>query len=98
MKKTLERGVKRGAMVFIDPNSGEILAMASWPTINPNWFIPTISEEAFKALNEDPNIPLIPRAYRSSYPPGSVFKVASGLASCRSAWWTSTMNSSAQGP
>ena len=79
-EKTLERGVKRGAMVFIDPNSGEILAMASWPTINPNWFIPTISEEAFKALNEDPNIPLIPRAYRSSYPPGSVFKVASGLA------------------
>ena len=79
-ERTLEHGVKRGAMVFIDPNNGEILAMASWPNINPNWFIPTISEEAFKALNDDPNIPLIPRAYRSSYPPGSVFKVATGLA------------------
>ena len=78
-EKTLEKGVKRGAMVIIDPNNGDILAMASWPNINPNWFIPTISEEAFKALNDDPNIPLIPRAYRSAYPPGSVFKVATGL-------------------
>ena len=78
-ERTLEKGVKRGAMVIIDPSNGDILAMASWPNINPNWFIPTISEEAFKALNDDPNIPLIPRAYRSAYPPGSVFKVATGL-------------------
>ncbi len=78
-ERTLEKGVKRGALVIIDPNNGEILAMASWPNINPNAFIPTISEEAFKVLNDDPNIPLIPRAYRASYPPGSVFKVATGL-------------------
>ncbi len=77
---TLEKGVKRGAMVMLDPNTGEILAMASWPTINPNAFIPVISTEAYKALNDDPAIPLIPRAFRSSYPPGSVFKVATGLA------------------
>ena len=79
-ESVLERGVKRGALVIIDPNSGDILAMASWPTFNPNAFIPTISPEAFKALNDDPNIPLIPRAYRSSYPPGSVFKVPVALA------------------
>ena len=79
-EKALEKGVKRGAMVIMDPNNGDILAMASWPTIDPNWFIPTISEKAFKSLNDDPNIPLIPRAYRSTYPPGSVFKVAVGLA------------------
>ncbi len=76
----LEKGVKRGAMVILDPNNGDILAMASWPTINPNWFIPVISTEAFKALNDDPAIPLLPRAYRSSYPPGSIFKVPIGLA------------------
>ena len=79
-ENVLEKGVKRGALVIIDPNNGDILAMASWPTINPNWFIPTISEAAFKALNNDPNIPLIPRAYRSAYPPGSVFKVSVALA------------------
>ena len=79
-ESVLERGVKRGALVIIDPNNGDILAMASWPTFNPNAFIPTISPEAFKALNDDPNIPLIPRAYRSAYPPGSVFKVPVALA------------------
>lgn len=77
---TLKGGVKRGAMVIMDPNNGDILAMASWPTINPNWFIPAISEEAFNAINNDKNIPLIPRAYRSAYPPGSVYKVPIALA------------------
>ena len=77
---TLEKGVKRGALVFIDPNNGDILAMASWPTIDPNWFIPNISPQAFKALQDDPQIPLLPRAYRSSYPPGSTFKIAVGIA------------------
>ncbi len=79
-ENVLEKSVKRGAIVMIDPNNGEILAMASWPTINPNAFIPNISTEAFKALNDDPAIPLIPRAFRSSYPPGSVFKIPVGLA------------------
>ena len=79
-EKVLEKGVKRGALVFIDPNNGDILAMASWPTINPNAFIPNISAEAFKQLQDDPQIPLLPRAYRSSYPPGSTFKVPVGLA------------------
>ena len=79
-ESVLEKSVKRGALVVIDPNNGDILAMASWPTINPNAFIPTISPEAFKALNDDPNIPLFPRAFRSAYPPGSVFKVPIGIA------------------
>ena len=80
----LEKGTKRGAMVIVDPNNGDILAMASWPGINPNWFVPTISTTAFKALNDDPNIPLLPRAYRSAYPPGSTFKVFVGLAAMQS--------------
>ncbi len=83
-EQALEKGCKRGAMVIVDPNNGDILAMASWPTINPNWFVPTISAAAFKALNDDPNMPLIPRAYRSAYPPGSTFKVFVGLAAMQS--------------
>ena len=79
-EQVLEKGVKRGALVIIDPSNGDILAMASWPSINPNAFIPNISTEAFKALQDDPQIPLLPRAYRSAYPPGSTFKVPVGLA------------------
>jgi penicillin-binding protein 2 len=79
-EKALEAKAKRGAIVILEPNSGDILAMASWPTFNPNLFIPSISAEKFKELQDDPNIPLLPRAYRSAYPPGSTFKVAVGLA------------------
>ena len=83
-EKALEAKAKRGAIVIIDPNTGDILAMASWPTYNPNAFVPTISAEKFKALQDDPNIPLLPRAFRSSYPPGSTFKVAVGIAALES--------------
>jgi len=83
-EKALEAKAKRGAIVIIEPNSGDILAMASWPTYNPNSFIPAISPEKFKELQDDPNIPLLPRAFRSSYPPGSVFKVAVGIAALES--------------
>ncbi|WP_049975739.1 penicillin-binding protein 2 [Chthoniobacter flavus] len=79
-EEALEKGAKRGAIVMVDPNNGDILAMASWPTIDPNWFIPNISAEAYKALQDDPQIPMIPRAFRSSYPPGSTFKIPVGIA------------------
>ncbi len=83
-EKALSEGAKRGAIVFIDPNDGSILAMASWPSYDPNAFIPTISTQAFKALNEDKDLPLIPRAFRSAYPPGSIFKIYTGLAAIES--------------
>jgi penicillin-binding protein 2 len=83
-EKSLESKAKRGALVVIEPNSGDILAMASWPVFNPNAFIPNISAEKFKELQDDPNIPLLPRAFRSSYPPGSVFKVPVGIAALES--------------
>src|SRR5438067_1643528 len=79
-EKALEAKAKRGAIVIIDPNTGDILALASWPTYDPNLFVPSISAEQLKSLQDDPNIPLLPRAYRSSYPPGSTFKVAVGIA------------------
>jgi len=83
-EKALEAKAKRGAIVVVDPNNGDILAMASWPTYDPNLFTPAISAEKFKALQDDPNIPLLPRAFRSSYPPGSTFKVAVGIAALES--------------
>ena len=83
-EKALEAKAKRGAIVILDPNTGDILAMASWPTYDPNLFIPSISAEKFKALQDDPDIPLLPRAFRSSYPPGSTFKVAVGIAALES--------------
>src|SRR5881398_2024315 len=83
-EKALEAKAKRGAMVIIDPNNGDILALASWPTYDPNLFVPSISTEQLKALQDDPDIPLLPRAYRSSYPPGSTFKIAVGIAALES--------------
>ncbi len=83
-EKTLQKGVKRGALIFLDPNTGDILAMASWPSFDPNQFIPSISAERFKALSDDPNHPLIPRAYRAVYPPGSTFKTFVGIAALES--------------
>src|SRR5438874_2638697 len=80
----LEKKAKRGAIVIIDPNNGDILALASWPDYNPNVFVPSISAEKFKTLQDDPDIPLLPRAFRSAYPPGSTFKVAVGIAALES--------------
>jgi penicillin-binding protein 2 len=88
-EKALEAKAKRGAIVIVDPNNGDILALASWPTYDPNLFVPSISAEKFKVLQDDPDIPLLPRAYRSSYPPGSTFKIAVGIAALESSAVTS---------
>jgi penicillin-binding protein 2 len=83
-EKALEAKAKRGAIVITDPNNGDILALASWPTYDPNLFVPSISAEQLKLLQDDKDIPLLPRAYRSSYPPGSTFKIAVGIAALES--------------
>ena len=80
----LAKGAKRGAIVMIEPGSGDVLALASWPTFDPNLFVPQISNTNFERLNNDPNNPLIPRAYRASYPAGSTFKVIVGTAALQS--------------
>ena len=79
-EKALESKAKRGAIVIVDPTDGDILAMASRPSFDPNLFVPSISTEKFKALQDDPDLPLLARAFRSAYPPGSVFKIAVGIA------------------
>lgn len=75
---------RRGAVVVIDPNNGEILGMASRPSFDPNVFIPIVRPEVFDKLNKDPANPLYPRAFRSAYPPGSTYKTFVGLAALES--------------
>jgi penicillin-binding protein 2 len=70
--------IGRAAVVVVDPNNGDILGMASVPSFDPNIFIPSVSKDAWKALNTDPAIPLISRAV-SAFPPGSTFKVVTAL-------------------
>lgn len=79
-EEILAENAKRGAIVVIDPNSGEVLALASWPTYDLNLWVPSIDQATFDTLNNDPDHPLVPRAYRSAYPPGSTFKTFVGLA------------------
>jgi cell division protein FtsI/penicillin-binding protein 2 len=62
-EEALSKSCKRGAMVMVDPNTGDVLAMASWPCYNPNSFVPVITTSEYKALQDDPNIPLLPRAF-----------------------------------
>jgi penicillin-binding protein 2 len=63
-----------GAVVAIDPRNGEVLAMASMPVYDPNPFVNGIDHAAYKALSTSPNRPLLNRALRGIYPPGSTIK------------------------
>jgi len=80
VERSLVAAKRPCAMVVMDPTTGEILAMASEPAFDPNLYVPSISTEADERLKKDPFNPLYPRAFRAAYPPGSVFKVITGLA------------------
>lgn len=67
-------GERRGALVAIDPRSGEILAFVSKPTFDPNLFVDGIDVESWRELNESIDRPLLNRALRGTYPPGSTYK------------------------
>ena len=67
-------GERRGALVAIDPNTGEVLAFVSKPTFDPNLFVEGIDGESWQALNESIDKPLLNRALRGTYPPGSTYK------------------------
>ena len=66
---------KRGAVVALDPRTGEVLAMASQPSYDPNDFAVRISKDEWRQLNEDPEKPLLDRAIQAQLAPGSVFKI-----------------------
>lgn len=65
---------QRGAVVAIDPNNGDILAMVSSPSYDPNQFVTGIDYDAYKQLRNSPDLPLFNRALRGQYPPGSTVK------------------------
>jgi penicillin-binding protein 2 len=67
-------GERRGALVAIDPRSGEVLAFVSKPTFDPNLFVEGIDVENWRTLNESVDKPLLNRALRGTYPPGSTYK------------------------
>ncbi len=67
-------GERRGALVAIDPRNGEVLAFVSKPAFDPNLFVDGIDQESWKELNESLDKPLLNRALRGTYPPGSTYK------------------------
>ena len=73
-------GDRRGALVAIDPRNGEVLAFVSKPTFDPNLFVEGIDSESWAALNESIDKPLLNRALRGTYPPGSTYKPFMALA------------------
>jgi len=73
-------GARRGALVAIDPSNGEVLAFVSKPTFDPNLFVEGIDVDNWQKLNESPDKPLLNRALRGTYPPGSTYKPFMSLA------------------
>src|ERR1700761_2817416 len=75
-QKTAEDALngRRGALVAIDPNNGDVIAMTSRPGFDPNMFGRGITRSEYSALNEDIDKPLLDRSLRGVYPPGSTVK------------------------
>jgi penicillin-binding protein 2 len=73
-------GQRRGALVALDPKTGQVLAFVSKPTFDPNLFVDGIDSENWQALNESIDKPLLNRALRGTYPPGSTYKPFMALA------------------
>ncbi len=67
-------GERRGALVALDPKTGEVLAFVSKPTFDSNLFVEGIDQENWQMLNESIDKPLLNRALRGTYPPGSTYK------------------------
>ena len=77
-------GDRRGALVALDPRSGEVLAFVSKPTFDPNLFVDGIDIESWRELNESIDKPLLNRALRGTYPPGSTYKPFLAMAALNS--------------
>jgi penicillin-binding protein 2 len=78
-------GERRGALVALDPKTGEVLAFVSKPTFDPNLFVEGIDHESWQGLNESIDKPLLNRALRGTYPPGSTYKPFMALAALANA-------------
>ena len=71
---------KRGSVVAMDPKTGDVIALASKPGFNPNGFVRGLTVSEYAALRDDIDIPLLNRALRGAYPPGSTVKPLYALA------------------
>lgn len=83
--------VGKGAAVVMDPNTGEILAMASVPNYDPNDFIPSISTKQYAVYRDNKAVPLLNRAI-SNFAPGSTFKLPAAIAGCKNGMHYSKCN------
>ena len=90
-------GDRRGALVAIDPTTGEILAFVSKPGFDPNLFVDGIDPSNWKELNESPDKPLLNRPLRGAYPPGSTIKPFLALGALTSGKRTATQTISDPG-
>jgi penicillin-binding protein 2 len=77
-------GERRGALVALDPRNGEVLSFVSKPTFDPNLFVEGIDAENWALLNESIDKPLLNRALRGTYPPGSTYKPFMAMAALES--------------
>ncbi len=77
-------GDRRGALVALDPKTGQVLAFVSKPTFDPNLFVEGIDQESWNELNGSINKPLLNRALRGTYPPGSTYKPFMAMAALQS--------------
>lgn len=73
-------GDRRGALIAIEPKTGDVLAFVSKPTFDPNLFVDGIDPKSWDDLNNDPDKPLLNRALRGTYPIGSTYKPFLALA------------------
>jgi penicillin-binding protein 2 len=82
LQQVIERafGDRRGALIAIEPATGDVLAFVSKPTFDPNLFVDGIDPKAWEELNSDPDKPLLNRALRGTYPIGSTYKPFMALA------------------
>jgi penicillin-binding protein 2 len=77
-------GERRGALVALDPKTGQVLAFVSKPTFDPNLFVEGIDADSWNDLNSSINKPLLNRALRGTYPPGSTYKPFMAMAALQS--------------
>jgi penicillin-binding protein 2 len=82
LQKVVEQafGDRRGALIAIEPATGDILAYVSMPTFDPNLFVEGIDQQSWDELNNSPYKPMINRPLSGSYPPGSTYKPFMALA------------------
>jgi penicillin-binding protein 2 len=82
LQEVVERAFedRRGALIAIEPATGDVLAFVSMPTVDPNLFVDGIDPKVWEELNADPDKPLLNRALRGTYPIGSTYKPFLALA------------------